>query len=155
MEREEQNEFNSNQESSIFVHTNDDRDSFDSDQESSVFVHNERENMNQIIIRSNLSISTDYPRIWKQYNQNAQEFEDIFGEKSEQEMLKSIFLETNEIAKLLDIEYSQLPIGIFCSTSEDLKKLELFMNSIKCHLEKEVKQTKKGTKKLTCFSWCK
>ena len=153
MEREEQNEFN--QESSIFVHTNDDRDSFDSDQESSVFVNNEKENMNQIIIRSNLSISTDYPRIWQQYNQNAREFEDIFEEKSEQEILKSVFLETNEIAKLLDIEYNRLPIGIFCSTSEDLKKLELFMNSIKCHLEKEVKQTKKGTKKLACFSWCK
>ena len=132
-----------------------DNNSFSSYQESSVFTHNEEENTNQIIIRSNLSISTDYPNIWNQYNQNARNFEDIFEEKSEQEILKTVFLETNTIAKLLKIDYDSIPIGIFCSTSEDLKKLELFMNSIRCHLEKETKKTRKRRKIINCLSWCK
>ena len=133
-----------------------DSNSFSSYQESSVFTYNEEENMNQITIRSNLSINTDYPNIWNQYNQNARNFEDIFEEKSEQEILKTVFLETNTIAKLLKIDYDSIPIGIFCSTSEDLKKLELFMNSIRCHLEKETKKTRKTrTKIINCLSWCK
>ena len=126
-------------------------DSFES--LDSTFVCNFQENSQQVSVQSNITVRADYTKLWGQFNRNAEQFTDIFEEKSEQEILKSVFLETNEIARILNIKYEEIPIGIFCSTSEDLKKLELFMTSIKYNLKKDVNHSERKRKVCKCFKW--
>ena len=128
-------------------------DSFES--LDSTFVCNFQENSHQVSVQSNIIVRAEYTKLWGQFNQNAEQFKDIFEEKSEQEILKNVFLETNVIAKLLNMKYEELPIGIFCSSSEDLKKLELFMASIKYSLKKDVNHAEEKRRICKCFKWWK
>ena len=86
-------------------------DSFES--LDSTFVCNFQENSHQVSVQRNIIVRAEYTKLWGQFNQNAEQFKDIFEEKSEQEILKNVFLETNVIAKLLNMKYEEIPIGIF------------------------------------------
>ena len=78
----------------------------------------EEPNMNKLI------------RAWNAFNEVVPTFEDYYDGKNERMLLQSIFSKELQIAKKLGIAYTDIPIGIFCSTREDLIKLDIFLERI-------------------------
>jgi len=78
----------------------------------------EEPNMNKLI------------RAWNAFNEVLPTFEDYYDGQSERMLLQSIFSKELQIAKKLGIAYTTIPIGIFCSTREDLIKLDMFLERI-------------------------
>jgi len=78
----------------------------------------EEPNMNKLI------------RAWNAFNEVLPTFEDYYDGRSERMLLQSIFSKELQIAKKLGISYTEIPIGIFCSTREDLIKLDMFLERI-------------------------
>ena len=63
-------------------------------------------------------------KLWTEFNKKLPYFEEFYDGKSESFLLQSIFLQTNNIAKNIGVNYNDVPVGIFCSTKEDLAKLD-------------------------------
>ena len=78
----------------------------------------EEPNMNKLI------------RAWNAFNEVVPTFEDYYDGKNERMLLQSIFSKELQIAKKVGIAYTDIPIGIFCSTREDLIKLDIFLERI-------------------------
>ena len=106
-----------------------------------------------IVVKNDISIIPENVRMWQEYNCKLGYFKDIFSEQTEHEQLKGIFLELNRIAKLLKIEYEEIPIGVFCSCKEDLTKLEHFL-AIILHRLKENQKEEPRRKKRCCWFCC-
>ena len=87
---------------------------------------------------------------WRTFNQTVTKFHDLFPDRNEHEIMKSIFLETNKIAKMLKINHNEIPLGIFCSTTEDLKKMDHLMRRITYKLE-QLSKDDKNKAKCPCF----
>ena len=69
-------------------------------------------------------------RAWNVFNEVLPTFEEYYDGRSERMLLQSIFSKELQIAKKLEIAYTDIPIGIFCSTREDLIKLDMFLERI-------------------------
>ena len=63
-------------------------------------------------------------KLWTEFNRKLPHFEQFYEGKSESFLLQSIFLQLNKIAKDIGVDCSDVPVGVFCSTREDLVKLD-------------------------------
>lgn len=69
-------------------------------------------------------------RAWNAFNEVLPTFQEYYEGKNERMLLQSIFSKELQIAKKLKIPYEDVPIGIFCSTRDDLIKLDYFLENI-------------------------
>ena len=54
---------------------------------------------------------------------------------SERMLISKIFEQIKEIGKTLELNEQSLPVGVFCTTRQDLIKLDLFLNQIKFNIK--------------------
>ena len=69
-------------------------------------------------------------RAWNAFNEVLPTFREYYDGKDERMLLQSIFSKILVVAKRINVPYEEVPIGLFCSTREDLIKLDLFLDKI-------------------------
>ena len=69
-------------------------------------------------------------KLWTEFNKKLPYFRDFYDGKSESFLLQSIFLQINHIAKHIGVDHDDVPVGVFCSSREDLVKLDEFLARI-------------------------
>ena len=79
-------------------------------------------------------------RLWTEFNKKLPHFEGFYEGKSESFLLQSIFLQVNHIAKEIGVDHDDIPIGVFCSTKEDLAKLDELLARIDYRLKAQERQ---------------
>ena len=69
-------------------------------------------------------------RAWNAFNEVLPTFREYYDGKDERMLLQSIFSKVLIIAKRINVPYEEVPIGLFCSSREDLIKLDLFLDKM-------------------------
>lgn len=73
---------------------------------------------------------------WTKFNKAASQLDDFYQGKTEKFLLETIFDKIIKISRELDMNYLEAPCGVFCTSKEELIKLDILLEATYMELKK-------------------
>ena len=77
--------------------------------------------------------------LWTRYNNQISKFDNFYDGKNERELLQNIFHSITKLSRQVGLSRDETPVGVFCSTRDDLIKLDILLHKIQGNLERNSK----------------
>ena len=73
---------------------------------------------------------------WTKFNKATSQLDDFYRGRTEKFLIESVFDKIIKISREIDINYLDAPCGVFCTTKEDLIKLDIFLEAVNIELKR-------------------
>ena len=81
--------------------------------------------------------------LWTKYNDQISKFDNFYDGKNERELLQNIFHNITKLSRQVGLSRDETPVGVFCSTRDDLIKLDILLHKIQGNLERNSRPKRK------------
>ena len=87
---------------------------------------------------------------WTKFNKAASQLDEFYQGKTEKFLLETIFDKLMKISRELDINYLEAPCGVFCTSREELIKLDILLEATYIELK-----ARKSNPWQRFIKWCR